>query len=126
MRKNVGVLIGLLVFGAILISVSDASSWSLYWNQVTNYTDNTAIEPTKTVSYTVRIGGVVQGNVPCNPAPDGKCTWLIPSSIVSHNKNLLFDMQTKLDTGEVSVWTPPFAWTSPPGIPAAASGIGVR
>lgn len=126
MRNFVGALLALLALGAILLYATDARAWSLYWNPVTTYTDNTAIEPTKTITYTVRVDGVVQGNVPCNPAPDGKCTWPIPSSLAGHNKNLSFDLQTKLSTGEVSAWTPPFAWTSPPGTPAAAGGIGVR
>jgi hypothetical protein len=117
-----------LVLLFILIPVT-AHAWTLFWNPVTKYVSGVDIEPTKVVTYAVRVDSVEQGAVPCNPGADGNCEWLIPDDLINltgHNKRMVFDLQTRLDTGEVSNWSSPFAWTTPSGVPAPASGIGVR
>lgn len=123
--KSVGGLLAVALC-ATLLSVGSAEAAILFWNPATAYTDGSPIEASKIITYNVRVDGAGQGNVPCNPATDGACEWPIPASLAGHNTSHAFELQTTLSTGEVSVWTPPFAWTSPAGTPEAGTGIGVR
>ena len=124
-RRSVGVLLA-VVLCAMILFVGNAEAEILFWQPVTTYTDGSPIEAAKTVTYNIRVDGAGQGNVPCDPATDGACEWAIPPPLAGHNTAHVFAIQTTLDTGEVSEWTDPFAWTSPAGTPAKATGIGVR
>jgi len=110
----------------ILLSSGVARASTLVWDPVTTYTDGSRIEATKVVTYNLKANGIDQGNIPCNPGSDGKCEWAIPGSMSGHGATFTAELQTKLDSGEVSEWSVPFDWTFPAGVPAVPAGIGVR
>jgi len=116
--RNVGVLVAVAI-GAICLFASPAMAFTLGWGPVTTYEDNTAIGPEASgVFYNVEMDGTTRAS------KISATSWVLPP--VAKKSSHTFRVQTQLGTGEVSVWTPPFAWTSPPGSPAAPSGINVR
>ena len=115
-RKIVGPVILLLIVGVMTLLESSAHAFTLSWGAVTTYTDNTAIEGTKTVYYNVERGGTV---VSVKQLP-------ISYSFTS-GKGVAetFRVQAELNTGEKSVWSPAFGWTSPLGVPGAPGNLQV-
>ncbi len=114
MKKLTMLLFLLLIAAPIVVNAA-----TLSWSPVTTYTDGTAIEGTKAVSYEVSVDNVAQGTVTGT-------SWPIPPSLAAHDKTLSFTVRTVLSTGEVSAWTPPFTWTSPTGVPNAPGGLTVQ
>ena len=85
------------------------SGFTLQWDPVNKYTDGTAIEPTKTVLYSVERGGAVVANKQPGTAYEFTTGKGVTES---------FRVQTELSTGEKSEWTAAYGWTSPLGIPS--------
>ena len=83
--------------------------WTISWDPVTMYTDNTLIEATKTVTYDIRKDGVLIGNKVVG-------TSLVFTDI-EHGSVRSFTAQTVLSTGETSVESPAYSWTVPLGVP---------
>jgi len=115
MKKMIGLLIGL----AILMYAGNARAFTLNWDPVTQYTDNTTIGPEAGGGfYNVEMdGAAASGNF-------SGTSWVIPP--VAKKSSHTFRARAVLGSGEVSAWTPPFAWTSPQGSPAVPSGMSVR
>jgi hypothetical protein len=95
------------------------SGFTLSWSPVTTYDDNTVIGPEANgVFYTVEMDGTTRAT------KIAATSWAIPA--VAKKSSHTFRAQTVLGTGEVSFWSPPFAWTSPTGSPALPSGMSVQ
>ena len=93
-----------------LFVASTSFAWTLSWDPVTTYTDNTVIGPdAQGVFYNVEMDNVMASGDFLGSA------WIIPA--VSQRSSHTFRVRTVLGTGEVSAWTPPFPWTSPGAIP---------
>jgi hypothetical protein len=101
----------MLVVGFVLFS-----GFTVSWDPVTTYTDNTLIESTKTVLYNVDRGGVI---VSAKQAGT--------SFVFTTGKGIgeTFKLQAELNTGEKSVFSPPYSWTSPLGVPTLPSNLRV-
>lgn len=106
----------------LLAIASSVFAWTLYWAPVGTYTDNTLIEPERTVMYNVELDGTIVSS------QQTAVEWPIPDDAVGHSKDLTFRLQTELDTGVKSAWTSPFVWRSEDGVPVAPSqgGMGVK
>lgn len=116
-RLHVGVLVA-GVIGATLLFASSAIAFTLNWPAVTTYTDNTTIGPEASgVFYNVEMDGTARAS------RISATSWVLPA--IAKKSSHTFRVQTQLGTGEVSVWTPPFAWTSPGANPVAPSGLSV-
>lgn len=116
--RGSAILVG-LVLGAILAFASTASAFNLNWQPATGYTDGMPFEAEIGVTYDIFVDNVVQAtNVTGS-------SWPIPQSLIGHNKALVFTMQTVLSTGARSVFSLPFSWTSPEGIPNAVDRSGM-
>ena len=95
------------------------SGFTLSWTPVTKYTDNTVIgSEANGMFYNVEMDGSTTA------AKITATSWALPP--VGKKTSHTFRVQAELGTGEVSAWTPPFAWTSPTGSPAVPSGISVQ
>jgi hypothetical protein len=95
------------------------SGFTLSWDPVTTYTDNTTIgSEAQGVFYNVEMDGTTRAT------RISATSWAIPS--VAKKSSHTFRAQTVLGTGEVSALSPPFAWTSPTGSPALPSGMSVQ
>jgi hypothetical protein len=118
-KRQLFLMVSLFVLLLGSFVVIEARAATLSWSPVTTYTDNTAIESSKIITYEVQVDGVTQAtNV-------SGISWPIPQGLIGHGKVLTFNVRTKLSTGEVSAWTAPFPWTSPPGVPNRPSGMSV-
>lgn len=110
-RKNVGVLGLLLAVGVILLSASVAGAWTLSWNAVTTYTDNTAI--TDPVTYDAWADG----------APIG--TGITGTSVVipdpGHGQAHFYEVAAVVNG--VSSTRAGLNWTSPLGVPLPPSNL---
>lgn len=86
--------------------------FTLSWNEVTTYTDNTTIGPEANgVFYNIEMDG---SRVVTRTAAT---SWVIPA--VPKRSAHTFRAQAELGTGEVSAWSSLFPWTSPAGNPGA-------
>jgi len=95
------------------------SGFTLSWSPVTTYVDSTPIGPEANgIFYNVEMDGTQTAS------KIAATSWVIPA--VAKKSSHTFRAQTVLGTGEVSAWTPPFAWTSPQGDPAAPGGMTVQ
>ena len=92
------------------------SGFTLSWDGVTTYTDGTAIETGKAVLYNVERGGAVV-------SPKQAGTSFVFTSAKGTAES--FRIQTELSTGEKSVWSPAYAWTSPLGVPGTPGNLRV-
>lgn len=92
------------------------SGFTLQWDPVTTYTDNTLIESDKTVLYNVERGGTVVSNKQAGT-----------SFVFTTGKGVLesFRVQAELSTGEKSDWSPIYGWTSPLGVPSGPQNLRV-
>jgi len=109
-----------LLLSAMLLLLSvPALAFTLNWTAVTMYDDNTVIGPeAQGVFYNVEMdGATASGNF-------SGTSWNIPP--VAKKSSHTFRVRTALGSGEVSAWTPPFAWTSPTANPAVPSGLSVQ
>ena len=92
--------------------------WTVSWDPVTTYTDNTAIGPEANgIFYNIEMDGarVVTKTT--------GTSWVIPT--VAKKSAPTFRAQAEAGTGEVSAWSPPFAWTVPAGNPGAPGQLRV-
>jgi hypothetical protein len=108
-----------------LLVASSAFAFTLSWNPVTLYTDNTTIgSEAQGVFYNVEMDGTTRAS------RISATSWPIPA--VAKKSSHTFMVQTELgaldNTGVPirSEWSPPFAWTSPTGSPVVPSGISVQ
>ena len=86
--------------------------FTLSFDPVTQYSDNTVIGPEANgVFYNIEMDGA---RVATKTAAT---SWVLPA--VAKKSAHTFRAQTELGTGEVSAWSPPFAWTAPAGSPGA-------
>ena len=119
MRKTTVGVLAALVIGVTMLFALPVHAFTLSWNPVTLYTDNTVIgSEAQGVFYNVEMDGTVKAS------KISVVSWVLPA--VAKKSSHTFRAQTVLGTGEVSAWTPPFAWTSPTGSPAVPSGISVQ
>jgi hypothetical protein len=118
----------LLLLTGVLLAVpgrGDAETRTLSWSAVTTYTDNTPIEPTKTVTYSVYWSA--------DPALAPASLQPIASSItqtsttfdvdvlgIPRGQTAYFTMETVLSTGEKSALAPAYPW-----IPPALTGLSI-
>ena len=103
-----------LLFAWLLVSAFRVS-----WSPVTTYTDNTAIEPTKTVLYDVWMDGA--------PLAVGTAQTFAPLTDNTHGAWHSYRARTRLSTGEVSDNSALVTLQSPlgvPNLPAAGWSIG--
>jgi len=115
-----------LLFALLVLFVaSSALAFTLSWNPVTQYTDNTTIGPEANgIVYNVKMDGTATAS------KISATSWSIPA--VAKKSSHAFMVQTELgaldNTGVPirSEWSPPFAWTSPTGSPALPSGMSVE
>jgi len=116
MKKMLGLLVGMAI---LMLYAEGASAFTLNWAPVTTYTDNTTIgAEAQGVFYNVEMdGAAASGNF-------SGTSWVIPT--VAKKSAHTFRARTVLGTGEVSAWSPPFAWTSPQGSPAVPGGMNVQ
>ncbi len=85
----------------------------LNWGAVTTYTNGAPIEASKAVTYNAWMD-----NVPLAvKTPNNWVLFTVPDYNVTHQ----FTAQTELSTGEKSVVTTPFSWTSPAAVPSTPS-----
>ena len=119
MKRNYVGVFAAVVIGVICLFASPAMAFTLNWTAVTQYTDNTVIGPeAQGVFYNVEMdGATASGNF-------SGTSWNIPP--VAKKSSHTFRVRTALGSGEVSAWTPPFAWTSPTANPAVPSGLSVQ
>ena len=116
--KNVGVIVA-VVLGVMCLFAGSASAFTMSWDPVTQYTDNTAIgSEAQGVFYNVEMDGTVRAS------RISVTSWVLPD--VPKKSSHTFRAQSVLGTGEVSAWSPPFAWTSPAGVPVVPSGMTVQ
>ena len=106
-------------FLVILLLTLPLTAWpaTLSWDAVGNYSDGTAIEPTKAVLYNVERNGAVVS---------AKQAAVSFAFATGHSVTETFRVQTELSTGEVSDWTPPFSWISAAGVPNPPSNLTIR
>jgi len=94
------------------------SGFTLSWDPVTQYVDNTMIGPEAGgVFYNVEMDGTGRAS------KITATSWVLPT--IAKKSSHTFRVQTQLGTGEVSDWTAPFAWTSPGANPVAPGGMNV-
>jgi len=124
MRKtNVGVL-AVLVVGAMLIFASSAhalcpDSCEMWWTPPTQYSDNTAIESQDLpLSYVAEWDGAA--------LPVTVSTALPVPKPYGHGVSHTLRIKSITARGTEGLFSPPFPWTSPVGIPKSPAGGGVR
>lgn len=93
----------LLVMSFVLFS-----GFTLSWDPVTQYTDGGTITG-KTIMYNVERGGTVVS------AKQAAVSYVFTTG---YGVTETFRLQTELNTGEKSIWSPAYSWTSPLGIPS--------
>ena len=92
--------------------------FTLSWDPVTTYTDNTAIGPEANgIFYNIEMDGTKVVTKTTGTS------WIIPT--VAKKSAHTFRAQAEAGTGEVSAWSPPFAWTAPAGNPGAPGQLRV-
>lgn len=102
----------------ILVLAPFLFGFTVSWDPVTSYTDNTAIGPEAGgIFYNVEMdGSVVVTKTPST-------SWVLPA--VPKKSSHVFRGMTVLGTGDNSVWSPPFPWTAPAGNPFAPGKLRV-
>jgi len=115
-------MLGLLFVVVVLMYAGTASalcpdSCEAYWSPVTQYTDNTAIEAQ---------------DLPMSYIAEWDNTLLPVTTAVSvplpkpygHGVSHVLRVKARTARGTESVFSPPFPWTSPAGIPKSPPGTG--
>jgi hypothetical protein len=121
--KRIAALVG-LVLGVILLSAVPASalcpdSCELTWSPVTQYTDNTAIEPADLpLTYIAEWDGV--------ELPATTQTFIALPKPYGHGVAHSARVKSRTARGTEGPFSPPFPWNSPEGTPGVVLGIGVR
>jgi len=92
--------------------------FTLQWDPVTKYVDNTVIgTEAQGIFYNVEMDNVLaSGNF-------SGTSWTIPAVAKKSAHN--FRVRAVLGTGEASIWTPPFPWTSPGANPSGPLNLRV-
>jgi len=97
-----------LVLLALFVAVP-AYPWTLSWDPVTTYTDGSPVEPSKMpVRYEAKKDNVV--------LITNTTATSIAFTDTGHGLTRSFTMKAMLQTGEESVWSPPYSWTVPLGV----------
>ena len=109
----------LIVLLALLVAVPAVSfAYTLSWDSVSTYTDNSIIgAEANGVFYNIEMDGAAVAT------RTAATSFVLPA--VPKKSAHTFRAQAVLGTGEVSVWSPPFAWTSPAGNPGAPGQLRV-
>lgn len=124
MRQTAGTLLVLLVIGATLTLSGSANAacpdnCEIYWDPVTMYTDNTAIEAADLpLSYVAEWDGV--------SLPATTQTSVAVPKPYGHGASHAARLKTVTARGKESAFSPPFSWASPEGVPRYPVGGGVR
>jgi hypothetical protein len=119
MKKMIGLLIGLaiLVLYAGTARAMCPDSCEAYWSPVTQYTDNTAIETQDLpISYIAEWDGTLLPATTAVSVP-------LPKPY-GHGVSHVLRVKARTARGTESVFSPPFPWTSPEGIPKSPPGTG--
>lgn len=88
-----------------------------FWSPVTQYTDNTAIETQDLpMSYVAEWDGVLLPTTTAVSVP-------LPKPY-GHGVSHVLRVKARTARGTESVFSPPFPWTSPEGIPKSPPGTG--
>jgi len=125
-RKSAGVLIGLLVLGAILLSASIALAATLSWTAPTTYTDGSAIPAVDQarITYTPYTGASATGPWSARPSTSaGATSTAVPDP--SPGTTLYYTLDCTLD-GQTSVRAVAVSKSLPFLVPAAPSGLSVQ
>jgi len=108
----------------LILSVGVAYAWTLSWDPVTTYTDNTTIgSEALGIFYNVEMDGTIRA------AKISVLSWTLPS--VTKGSMHQYRVQTELgaldNTGVPyrSEWTPAYGWTSPLVTPRPPGGLRV-
>lgn len=122
-KRNVGVIAALAI-GAMLLFATGVMAFTMSWNPVTEYTDNTLIgAEAGGVFYNIEMDGVVTASKLSGTS------WTLPP--VPKKSTHTFRAQTELgaldNTGVPirSAWSPFYTWTSPAGNPMAPGQLRV-
>lgn len=107
----------LLVLLALFVATT-SFAWTISWDPVTTYTDNTAIEASKMpVRYNIWKDSTLIGNKVTG-------TSLLFTD-TGHGLIRSFTAQAELATGEVSAISPAYSWTVPLGSPQVPGNLRV-
>ena len=94
----------------ILVLAPFIFGFTLYWDPVTTYTDNTLIgAEAGGIFYNIEMDNTIV------VVKTSATSWVIPT--VPKKSSHTFRAQAEAGTGEKSVWSPPFPWTAPAGNP---------
>ena len=92
--------------------------WTVQWQPVTTYTDNTSIEPAKMpVKYEIKKDGTV--------LVTGTTATSFVFTDTVHGLTRSFTAKAILQTGEESAESPSYSWTVPLGQPRNPAGLQV-
>lgn len=110
--KRWGIAFLLLMVGAT------AFAWTITWDPVTTYTDNTAIEAAKLpVKYEIKKDGAV--------LVTGTTATSFVFADTGHGLTRSFTAKAVLQTGEESAESPAYSWTVPLGAPRIPGNLRV-
>jgi len=115
-------MLGLLFVVVVLMYAGTASalcpdSCEAYWSPVTQYTDNTAIE-----AQDLPMSYVAEWDNTLLPSTTAVCVPL--PKPYGHGVSHVLRVKARTARGTESVFSPPFPWTSPAGIPKSPPGTG--
>lgn len=106
-----------LVLLALFVATT-SFAWTVSWQPVTTYTDNTSIEASKMpVKYEIKKDGVV--------LVTGTTATSFLFADTGHGLTRSFTAKAVLQTGEESVESPAYSWTVPLGQPRNPAGLQV-
>jgi len=107
-----------VIFATILLLAPLMIGWTVSWDPVTMYTDNTAIEATKLpVKYEIKKDGAI--------LVTGTTATSFAFTDTGHGLTRSFTAKAVLQTGEESVESPSYSWTVPLGNPRNPANLRV-
>lgn len=107
-----------LIFLLALFVATTSFAWTISWDPVTTYTDNSAIETSKLpVRYEIKKDGAV--------LVTGTTATSFAFSDTGHGLTRSFTAKATLQTGEASAESPAYSWTVPLGAPRTPGNLRV-
>lgn len=107
-----------IIFLLALFVATTSFAWTVSWDPVTQYTDNTLIEASKMpVKYEIKKDGAV--------LVTGTTATSYVFTDTGHGLVRSFTAKAILQTGEESVESPAYSWTVPLGQPRNPAGLQV-
>lgn len=126
MKRNCTIFFGILALAYLVPAAALAETWQLTWDPVTTYTDGTAFEAGKTVTYTAywTTDSTLSAASLRNIASSVSTTSTSFDPIVAgmtRGQTVYFTAKSILNSGEQSALSAAFTWVVPnknPGAPA--------